>query len=171
MGLDELHARRLATVMTMVENSLDRIEMLVGSRPTGKAESGSACVAGNSRELRSERERTAVPPSESASKSQWSAEQVREIRQASARIRRRLLQAVERFSIRPHKPDPRQTLGAEMAALWVILENAWPKRMKGYGREFDPADKAAWEALVQDLLRQVEELQKVATRPPDSGAE
>lgn len=30
--------------------------------------------------------------------------------------------------------------------------------MKGYGREFDPTDKADWEALIQNLLNDVDQI-------------
>jgi hypothetical protein len=39
-------------------------------------------------------------------------------------------------------------LAAELSNLWVVLENAMPKRMKGYGKEFDPTDKGDWEHLI-----------------------
>jgi hypothetical protein len=137
MALDELHARRLATVVTLVENALDRIEPLLGGMAAaGRQTRGAALTS----------------------------EQIRKIRPRCEEIRRRLHEATERFSIRPQKPDARQTLGAEIASLWVILENARPKRLKGYGRDFDPADKGDWENLIQDLLDKVESI-PVAVEP------
>lgn len=130
MSLDELHARRLATVLTLVERALDRIELVLKGV-----------------------EKAAEP-----ARPDITAGQIHLIRDRSARIRQCLRGAMERFSVRPHKPDPRQTLGAELSSLWVILENARPRRLKGYGREFDPADKADWEELIQNLLRDVEEI-------------
>ena len=35
--------------------------------------------------------------------------------------------------------------------------NALPKRLKGYGREWQPADKADWERTIQSLLHTVKE--------------
>jgi len=132
MSLDELHARRLATVVTLVERALDRIETLFRGIEKGDEASRSAA--------------------------EINTEQIRQIRNRSEEIRRRLRTASERFAIHPHKPDPRQTLGAELSSLWVILENARPRRLKGYGREFDPADKADWEELIHNLLRDVDEI-------------
>lgn len=133
MALDELHARRLATVVTLVENALDRIELLLrGIEKGGEAARSAAEI---------------------------NSEQIRQIRNRSEEIRRRLREASERFAIRPHNPDPRQTLGAELSSLWVILENARPRRLKGYGREFDPADRTDWEALIQALLHDVDQIQ------------
>ena len=134
MALDELHARRLETVMTLVENALQRIEQVLAGVEAGSGSAGGSAARG----------------------SQIMPAQVREARRRCEEIRRRLRAAVRRFAIRPHKPDPRQTIAAELSSLWVILENARPRRMKGYGREFAPADKADWETLVQDLLTEVE---------------
>jgi hypothetical protein len=124
--------------MTMVENALDRIELLL----KGLAEGHEAAPA---REITSE--------------------QMRGIRSKCHEIRARLREAGRRFTIRPHKPDARQRLGAELASLWVILENARPKRLKGYGREFAPADKADWEKLVQDLLDGFETIRATLADP------
>jgi len=74
----------------------------------------------------------------------------------------RLREALERFSVRPSKPEPRQILAAELSTLWVVLENARPERVKGYGRKFAPADKADWESLVEGLLRDLEEIRSIA---------
>lgn len=132
MSLDELHARRLSAVVTMVESAVGRIElMLQGIEKGGEAVRSAANIH---------------------------SEQIRQIRTRSEEIRRRLREASERFAIRPHNPDPRQTLGAELSSLWVILENARPKRMKGYGRDFDLADRTDWEALIQALLHDVDQI-------------
>ena len=78
---------------------------------------------------------------------------------AAARIKAsQTSSAVPRFAIHPHKPDARQRLNAELASLWVILENARPKRLKGYGREFAPADRTDWEKLIQNLLDDFESI-------------
>jgi hypothetical protein len=138
MALDELHARRLSTLVTLVENALERIEHAVGGIAK---DSGQERAGGMSRE------------------------QAREILQKAEEIRWRLHRATQRFAIRPQKPDARQTLGAELASLWVILENARPKRLKGYGREFDPGDKADWETLIQELLRAVEGMRRAVGSP------
>lgn len=51
--------------------------------------------------------------------------------------------------------DIRQVLNAELSSAWVMLENCRPKRMKGYGVEFDPAARAALEESVEHLVAQV----------------
>jgi hypothetical protein len=128
MALDELHARRLATVFTILEGALERIESLMRSSGTAQG---------------------TLP---------LSAQQIHRLGEKIEAIRKRIRQASERFSIRCQKPPVRQVLAAELSTLWVTLENARPRRMKGYGRKFDPEDKAQWEQLIQDLMNDVEEM-------------
>jgi hypothetical protein len=129
MALDELHARRLATVGKMFDAALDRMELVLQSVEEGP-EGGGA--------------------------SQVSAEQARFIREKMATIRSRLREGLQHFSVRLQKPEPKQMLIAELSALWVILEDARPERMKGYGLEFAPRDKAEWESLIQALIHETE---------------
>ena len=129
MALDELHARRLATVGNLFDSALDRMEQVLHSAEEG-ADGGEA--------------------------STLSAEQARFIRGKMATIRSRLHEGLRRFSIQLQKPEPKQMLIAELSTLWVILENARPERMKGYGVEFAPQDKAEWENLIQTLLQETE---------------
>ena len=82
------------------------------------------------------------------------------LRAGMVRIRRRLELAAARFEVRRTKPRWRQRLAAELSTLWVVLENAMPRRMKGYGREFDPKDRADWEALIRDLLQGIEAMRQ-----------
>ena len=129
MALDELHARRLATVGNLFDAALDRIELVLHSveeSPDG----GEA--------------------------SRLSAEDTRFIRDRITAIRSRLHEGLQHFSIQLQKPEPKQVLIAELSTLWVILENARPERMKGYGREFAPQDKAEWEKLIQALMHETE---------------
>ncbi len=135
MALDELHARRFTTVVTMVEEALDRIALI----------------------LRAMEEDNETAPASS----RLSSDQGRLAREKIEGIRQRLAQAMERFSIERRKAEPRQLLAAELSALWVILENAMPRRMKGYGREFDSADKADWENLIRGLLDGIEHIRKI----------
>src|SRR5208337_1486301 len=88
--------------------------------------------------------------------SRVSADQARFIRDKMAAIRGRLHDGLRHFSVRLQKPEPKQMLIAELSALWVILENARPERMKGYGRVFAPQDKAEWENLIQALMHETE---------------
>jgi hypothetical protein len=136
MALDEVHARRLETVATVVEAALDRIELVL--RSVEDIGEGAHPVV------------------------RFTPQQIRGARQEMARIRRRLGEALRHFSIHRRKTDPRQVLAAELSTLWVILENALPKRLKGYGREFDPADRVEWEKLIRDLLRDIEQIRSVA---------
>ena len=85
-------------------------------------------------------------------------------------IRKRLEHAVGRFSLQLRKPEPRQVLAAELSSLWVVLENARPKRLAGYGKEFDPVDKTAWENLIRGLLDDVERVRQIVLNV-DPGAE
>ena len=129
MALDELHARRLATVGNLFDAALDRMEQV----------------------LHSVEENT-----DAREASRISAEQVQFIREKMTAIRSRLHEGLRHFSIRLQKPEPKQILIAELSTLWVILENAHPERMKGYGREFAAQDKVEWENLVRDLTRETE---------------
>lgn len=147
MALDELHARRLATIVNIVESALDRIELLFRS------------LEGVSNDQRAHKElesKFVVP-----TKASITPPQIRQARELMESLRRRLREALERFSVRPYKPEPRQILAAELSTLWVVLENARPERMKGYARKFAPADQADWESLVEGLLRDLEQIRSI----------
>jgi len=136
MALDELHARRLATIMAMFEDALDRLGLLL----EGVGQAGEA------------RTDPTPAPGELAA-----------LRAGMVRIRQRLELAATRFEVRRTKPRWRQRLAAELSTLWVVLENAMPRRMKGYGREFDPKDRADWEALIRDLLQEIEGMRRMVS--------
>jgi hypothetical protein len=140
MALDELHARRLATVGKMFDAALDRMEQVLHSVEEG-ADGGEA-----SRPL---------------------AEQARFIREKMATIRSRLHKGLQHFSVQLQKPEPKQMLIAELSTLWVILENARPERMKGYGREFARQDKAEWENLIQALMHETEQIRRTVLKGKD----
>jgi len=147
MSLDELHARRLATVANIVESALDRMELLFRSLE------GSSEAQTTHDELEGE--------FAAASASRITQAQIQQARKQMENLRHRLREALERFSVRPSKPEPRQILAAELATLWVVLENARPERMKGYGRKFAPADRADWEEMVEGLLRDLEKIRTI----------
>jgi hypothetical protein len=128
MPLDELHARRLATIGNLFDAALERMELV----------------------LRSMEDR----PGDDASR--FPAEKIRLLREKMAELKSRLHEGLRHFSIQLPKLEPRQVLMAELSALWVILENARPKRMKGYGVEFTPEDKAEWESLIQGVMHETE---------------
>jgi hypothetical protein len=137
MALDELHARRLATVGILFDTALDRMELVLRSAE-GSAEQGEP--------------------------SRLSAEQARIIRDKMATIRSRLHAGLRHFSVRLQKPEPKQVLVAELSTLWVILENARPERMKGYAVEFTPPDRAEWENLIQALMHETELIRSTVLR-------
>jgi hypothetical protein len=98
------------------------------------------------------------------------AEHIRLARDKVRMIRARVSAALNRFSIQLRKPEPRQILAAELSTLWVLLENARPERMKGYGREFSPVDKADWENLIEGLMSDIDEIHRILIgREADSG--
>jgi hypothetical protein len=137
MALDELHARRLATVGKMFDAALDRMEQVLHSVEEG-AEGGEGA--------------------------RLSAEQIQSIRDKMATIRNCLREGLGLFSVQLQKPEPKQMLIAELSTLWVILENARPERMKGYGRQFAPQDKAEWEKLIQALMHETEQIRRVVLK-------
>ena len=124
-----VHARRLATVGNLLDSALDRMERVV---------------------------HFAEQSPEGRESSRLSADQVRFIREEMAAVRARLHEGLRHFSVRLQRPEPKQMLIAELSSLWVILENARPERLKGYGLEFSPQDKADWEDLIQALLQGTE---------------
>ena len=132
MALDELHARRLATVMNAFDDALDRIKLLL--------EQGSNDAD--------------TPPD---------ADELRSLASATASMRERLQEAAVRFDVRGARPPWRQKLAAELSTLWVVLENARPRRMKGYGRDFASQDRADWETLIRDLLNEVERMRQMVS--------
>ena len=129
MALDELHARRLATVGNLFDAALDRMEQVLRSVEEG---------------------------TEGGEVSRLSAEQAQFIRHKMATIRSHLHEGLRHFSVRLQNPEPKQMLIAELSTLWVILENARPERMKGYGVEFSSQDKAEWKDLIQALMHETE---------------
>jgi hypothetical protein len=137
MALDELHARRLATIAKMFDAALDRMELILRSAEESKDGDESSRIT---------------------------AEQARAARDKMATIRSRLQEGLRHFSVRLQRIEPRQMLAAELSTLWVILENARPERMKGYGREFAPQDRAEWENLIRALMHDLEQIRGVVLK-------
>jgi hypothetical protein len=142
MALDQLHRRRLATVIKLVEAALHRIELLL--------------------------EAPADSPDRAKDATLFTVAQREEIRMHTESIRQLLAETVERFGTRPDYPEPRQIVAAELSNLWVILENAMPPRMTGYGRPFDPKDREDWERIMRELLREVNRIRSVALAKDES---
>jgi hypothetical protein len=129
MALNELHARRLATIANLFDAALDRMERVLHSTEEG---------------------------SDRGEASRLSVAQAQFIRDKMATIRSRLHEGLRHFAVRLQKPEPKQMLIAELSTLWVILENARPERMQGYGVDFDPQDKVEWENMIQALVQETE---------------
>jgi hypothetical protein len=137
MPLDELHERRLTTLMNVFDDALDRIELMLATARAGRAVDAEP------------------PPTDS---------EVSEIHAAAKDARRRLEAAVVRFGVKRVRPSWRQKIAAELSTLWVVLENAMPKRMRGYGRDFKPQDQLDWECVVRDLLRDIDRMRDAGLR-------
>lgn len=133
MALDEPHARRLSTVAVLIEDALRRIEAVLRSIDDAGAESHRA----------------------------FTQEQIGLAREKMAMTHGRLQAALQSFHVTIHRPEPQQVLAAEFATLWVILENARPERLKGYGREFTPKDKIEWTALVDSLMGDLDQIRNI----------
>lgn len=137
MALDELHARRLATVGKIFDAALGRMELILRSAEEGSDGGESSRITG---------------------------EQARVARDRMAAIRSRLQEGLRHFSVQFQRPEPKQMLAAELSTLWVILENARPERMKGYGREFAPQDRAEWENLIRALMHEIEQIRAIVLK-------
>jgi hypothetical protein len=136
MALDELHARRLATVASVFETALDRMELALKSLESANGGDFSP-----------------IP-----------AEDVLRARDKMRTIRTRVSASLDHFCVQLRRPDPRHILAAELSILWVVLENARPERMKGYGREFSRADKADWENLIEGLMSDIKEIRRLLVK-------
>ena len=146
MALDELHARRLATVISVFESALDRLDALLKTLETGSG--------GESSDITSD--------------------QVYRAREKMAAVRARLAASAKRFSVQARKPAPKQVVAAELSRLWVVLENARPERMKGYGREFSPEDKADWDRMIEGLMSDIKDIRRTLikrTAKPEPGTQ
>ena len=141
MALDELHARRLATVISVFEGALNRLDLLL-KMPEKASESET---------------------------SDFKPEQICRAREKMAAAREKLGASAKRFSIQVRKPGPRQVVAAELSRLWVVLENARPERMKGYGREFSPEDKADWDKMIEGLMSDIKEIRRTLISPLGRG--
>ena len=137
MALDELHARRLATVAKLLDAALDRMELILRS------------VEGSN---------------DGEVSSPITVKQARVARDKMATIRSRLAEGLKHFSVLLQRPTPKQMLAAELSTLWVILENARPERMRGYGREFAPQDRAEWENLIRGLMYDIEQIRGIVLK-------
>jgi len=129
MKLHELHQRRLEVTVSLVENGLDRMERLLSEGPPG----------GSVRTV----EDTLSPEERSSLLVDF------------GHLRSQLRRLAEQYSLQRHAVDIHQVLNAELSSAWVMIENCRPKRMKGYGVEFDPVVRATLEDNVEQLLARV----------------
>jgi hypothetical protein len=130
MALDELHARRLSTLAVLMDDALRRVEAILRSLEESREDS-----------------QRRIPDVS-----------IIQGREKMARMHDRLLEALRTFQVKIHRPEPQQLLAAEFATLWVILENARPERMKGYGREFHAKDKLEWTRMIEALMDDLEQI-------------
>ncbi len=129
MKLHELHQRRLEATVSLVESGLDRIERLL--------------AGGSPSEVARTEEDTLAPEERSA------------LLESLRRLRDQLQSFAKLFSLERRSVDIRQIMNAELSSAWVMLENCRPKRMKGYGVDFDPGLRAALQESVERLVTQV----------------
>jgi hypothetical protein len=129
MKLHELHQRRLEATVGLIENGLDRMERLL-------AEDGQGGIVRAVEDTLSPQERSSL---------------LDDFR----RLRNELHNVAKLFALQRHPIGIRQVLNAELSSAWVMLENCRPKRMKGFGVEFDPVVRAALDEGVEKLVTQV----------------
>jgi hypothetical protein len=63
-----------------------------------------------------------------------------------------------RFKLPEQRTDVRQILNAEISTIWTLLENCYPKRMKGFGVSFEEPVQRSLETELSRLLTQVNQL-------------
>lgn len=133
--LEEPHQRRLEATVQLLAASLGRMEALL-TKPSGEslAESVEDTISAANHEA---------------------------LLQGLVRLRQELQEFIAEFHLQRHRWDIRQILDAELSTAWVMLENCRPRRMKGYGLEFEPATREALEQAVERLLESVRSLRKL----------
>jgi hypothetical protein len=132
MELHELHRGRLEATVCLIEDGLDRMERLL--RESGR--NGIVRAVEDN-----------LSPEDRAS-----------LLEKVLQLRVELRAFAARFSLQRHALDIRQVCNAELATAWVMLEDCRPKRMKGYGVEFSPSERAELEENVEKLLARVKAL-------------
>jgi hypothetical protein len=129
MILHEYHARSLEAMLSRADDAMNRMERLL----LNAGQDGAVRKVENSLSI-----------------------EARDALLTQLRILRSLLAAMaEAFSLQPHALDIRHVLDAELATLWVLLEDCRPARMRGYGQQFAPEARAALEEYVEKLLAHV----------------
>lgn len=132
MPLDEKIRRRLETAARLVEQRLLRIERL---------------LAGAAGEERFRAVEGVLPVADRDA-----------LAEQAAAFRRELAALGQRLALRPQPAELRRLLEAELSSIWVILENCYTQRMKGYGVAFDDRTRAALDGEIAALLARVREM-------------
>ncbi len=136
MALNELYARRLATLVTLIEDAIERIERIL-TKQSALLDAGLPSV-------------------------RLTHAQIDQAHQHLQVMRRHVRELADRFNVQRRTPEPQQVIAAELSSLWVMLENSLPEQMKGYGREFAPDDRKDWEQHVRALLQDTERIRQAA---------
>jgi hypothetical protein len=129
VNLHESHRQSLAAGLRLIEEHLNRIEVLLKGLKMG--DSSSSIL-----------ERTAE-------------EERNDIQQKVVDLRQTAREFAERFSIAPEEASVRQMLAGEVAATWLILEGCRPRHLRNNGAEMEPSVSAALEDGVQELLTKI----------------
>lgn len=140
MKLDDHHQRRLEATVQLLEESIARCQRWL-------AGSGEGIV----RVVR-----TSIDESDRA-----------RLADELERLRAALERFAAEFELQARPVDLAQVLNAEFSTAWVMLENCRPKRMKGYGVAFDPADAATLNGSIDRLLGEVETLRNTINDSAD----
>jgi len=129
VSLHESHRQSLAAGLGLIEEHLDRIEVLLKGL---EIEHAPLSIL----------ERTAE-------------EERNDIQQKVADLRQTAHRFAERFSIALEEASVRQMLAGEVAGTWLILEGCRPRHLRNNGVEMEPSVSAALEDGVQELLTKV----------------
>ncbi len=136
MALNEVHARRLATLVNLIEDAIERIERIL-AKQSALLEAGLPSVRLTQRQI-------------------YQAHQHLQV------MRRHVRELADRFNVQRRAPEPQQVIAAELSSLWVMLEDSLPERMKGYGRELAPDDREEWGQHIRALLQDTERIRQAA---------
>jgi hypothetical protein len=132
MELHELHRGRLEATVSLIEDALERMEHLL-------AESSRRGIVRAVQDSLSSDDRASL---------------LQNVRQFRVELR----EFAGHFCLRRHARDIRQICSAELSTVWVMLEDCRPTRMKGYGVEFSPSERAELEGNLEQLLVRVKTL-------------
>lgn len=133
MKLDDHHQRRLEATVQLLEESIARCRRWL----TGTGEGILRVV------------QTSIDP----------AERERLLRELD-HLHGALHRFAAQFELEPRPTNLAQLLNAEFSTAWVMLENCRPKRMKGYGVDFEPGVATKLNGEVDQLLARLDVLRQ-----------